>query len=507
MRIAHINYCAKISLPLLIGFLILIASALSILLPRPGLKQDPNKRYNVIIIIADALRYDTLGCYGGDAHTPHIDWLAANGAVFDKAYSTASCTTPASISMFTGNYSTSYGIVPLKRSNEEEELGFIFHIPNTEKLLSESLKELGYTLKMSFENRSAMRANNLQGFEELPKKFELTDDQIAHIEKRTGIRITNWNKNRFLSSKYEECYGMLDFLLHQKNTDSFLLVKWFLDPHAPYNPPKKFKKQKALNPLKLAREETYYTTRSAYQLNELSNHELLYLKDLYKAEVESIDERVGYILEALKDRKIIEKTYMIFTSDHGEMFGEHGRLNHGGIFYEELVHIPLIMSGPEIRPGTRVRAYVSLLDLMPTLKDLLGIKYSDGMQGKSFSPALSGKSIEDRTLYFDQTDIQIKPNAHGEVYAVLMEGHKLIARERKDRMDYFLFDLINDPGERENIYFEKKNLADRMLKEMFRIKRKNEKRKKVGIAQNKKKFEKELDEEAIEGLKALGYIK
>ena len=498
---------AKTYLPLFIGFLILIASALSIILPSPGLKQDPDKRYNVIIIIADALRYDTLGCYGGGAHTPHIDWLAANGTVFEKAYSTASCTTPASISIFTGNYSTSYGVVPLKRPVEEEELGFIFHVPDTERLLSESMKELGYTLRMSFENKSALRANNLQGFEELPKKFDLTDDQIARIEKRTGIRIINWNKNRFLSSKYEECYGMLDFLLHQKNTDSFLLVKWFLDPHAPYNPPKKFMKQKALNPSKLAREETYYTSRSAYKLDEMSEHELAYLKFLYKAEVESIDERVGYILEALKDRKIIEKTYIIFASDHGEMFGEHGRLNHGGIYYEELVHIPLIMSGPEIKPGTRVRAYVSLLDLMPTLKDLLGIKYSDEMQGKSFIAALYGKAIEDRTLYFDQTDIQIKPNANGEVYAILMEDHKLITRQRKDRMDYFLFDLINDPGESENIFFEKKNLADRMLKRMFRIKRKNEKKRRLGIAQIKMEFGKELSEEGNEELKALGYIK
>lgn len=502
------KFRTKISLPILTGFLILLASAISIILPRPALKQDPNKRYNVIVIVSDALRYDVLGCYGGDAYTPHIDWLAANGAIFDKAYSTASCTTPASISMFTGNYATSYGVVPLTMSNEEKEKAFVFYTPNTKRLLSKSMKELGYTLKMSIENTSALCANNLQGFEELPKKFHLSENQIARIEKNIGIRVIHWNMNRFLSSKYEECYGMLHFLLQQKTNDNFFLVKWFLDPHAPYNPPDKFKKKITLDPSKLAREKTYYTSRSAYKLDEISDYELAYLKDLYKAEVESIDERVGYILEALKYQKIIENTYIIFTSDHGEMFGEHNRLNHGGIFYEKLVHIPLIMFGPKIKPGVRVRTYVSLLDLMPTLKDLLRIKYQDDMQGKSFGLALTGRNIKDRILYFDQTDIRIKPNEHRESHAIIMNGHKLIIHKRNDRISCSLYDLLNDPAESENIYFKKKKLSDKMSKEMLRIKKENEKRRGLESAKIKKESNfKEVSEDTIEELKALGYIK
>lgn len=507
MSTAHIKNKAKISIPLLICSLILVASVLFIILPKPALKQDPEKRYNVIVIVSDALRYDVLGCYGGDADTPHIDRLAANGAVFDKAYSTASCTTPASISMFTGNYATSYGLVPLKKPNEDKNLGFIFYVPDKKRLLSESMEELGYTLKMSFENTSASIANNMQGFKELPRKFRLSENQIESIEKKTGIRITNWNRDRFFSSKYEECYGMLHFLLQRKNTSRFFLVKWFLDPHAPFNPPKKFKRKIALDPSKLDREEKYYTSRSAYKLDELSDHELVYLKSLYRAEVESIDERVGYFLETLKDRNILDKTYIIFTSDHGEMFGEHNRLNHGGIYYEELVHVPLIMSGPKIEPGTRVGSYVSLLDLMPTLKDLLGIEYVDEMQGKSFRPALSGKNIHDRILYFDQTNIQIEPDEDRQAYAILMDGHKLIARQRNGSVDYFLYDLVNDPAEGENIYSQKKKLAGKMYKKMLRIKQENEKKRRSGISRIKQEFEKELNGETIEKLKALGYIR
>jgi glucan phosphoethanolaminetransferase (alkaline phosphatase superfamily) len=71
--------------------------------------RDPNKKYNLILIVADALRHDVLGCYGGEAETPHLDRLAQSGVIFENAYSTSSWTPPASVSMFTSNYATSYG--------------------------------------------------------------------------------------------------------------------------------------------------------------------------------------------------------------------------------------------------------------------------------------------------------------------------------------------------------------------------------------------------------------
>lgn len=77
------------------------------------------KPHNIILIISDALRRDVLGCYGGDCYTPNIDWLAQNGTLFENAYSTAPCTVPSSVAMFTGNYSTTYrkNIVRRKKSH------------------------------------------------------------------------------------------------------------------------------------------------------------------------------------------------------------------------------------------------------------------------------------------------------------------------------------------------------------------------------------------------------
>ena len=121
------------------------------------------------------------------------------------------------------------------------------------------------------------------------------------------------------------------------------------------------------------------------QAETMSEYEIEYVKNLYLAEVESIDERVGYILKALKHTNLMDNTYIIFTSDHGEFLGEEGYIGHGGSFYEETVHIPLIFFGPGIKPGIKLNAYVSHIDLIPTIKDLLGLKYRAKTEGKSYS--------------------------------------------------------------------------------------------------------------------------
>lgn len=499
----------KKSTILITVFLILILIAImGFMILRPSISQDKLKRYNVIMIISDALRYDVLGCYGGDASTPNIDWLAANGVTFRNAYSTAPCTVPSAVSMFTGNYSTSYGTVPVKRVKNNRVWKYVFYVPNKERLLGKSLKELGYDLKMSVENPNAFTSNNLQGFVNLLQRKELTEKNIEFVEKITGINNINWNRDNHLSSRYDDCYGMLHYLLQHKKPEKFILVKWFTDPHSPYNPPEKFRRKISVSPSKLSKEETYYSSRAAENLKNLSDYEHLYLKALYQAEVESIDERVGSIIKMLGYKNLLDKTYIIFTSDHGELFGEHNRLSHGGVFYEELVHIPLIIFGPKIQAGTRVRTYISLLDLMPTIKDLLGVKYSDNSQGKSFSPLLFGSSMKDRTLYFDQVSMKFSSKQKREDKAIIMNGHKLIIHKKKHRSFFYLYDLVNDLEEKENLYEMKRKLAGIMYNEIQKRKKENTKRRKKAAREIKKEINfLEISEEAIEELKTLGYIK
>jgi hypothetical protein len=125
--------------------------------------QDPEKRYNVMVIVSDALRQDVVGCYGGMARTPNIDWLARNGILFENAYSTSPWTSPSAVSMFTGNYATSYEYSRKGRAKKTpvEHKSEYFHVPqiyvpHSELLFVESLKQLDYITGMEVENVNAV---------------------------------------------------------------------------------------------------------------------------------------------------------------------------------------------------------------------------------------------------------------------------------------------------------------------------------------------------------------
>ena len=236
-----------------------------------------------------------------------------------------------------------------------------------------------------------------------------------------------------------------------------------------------------------------------------SDYEHFYIKALYKAEVESVDERVGYIIQALKHRKLLEKTFIVFTSDHGEMFGEHGRLGHGHDYYEELVHIPLIIMGPGIPQGKREKTVVSHLDLMPTLKDLLGVKYADNIQGKSYSALFYGGSIRDRVPYFDRISNTVTKKVGSD--ALRMNGYKLIINKENNRYTFELFNLGDDPCEKKDISGENRQIIQKMFKKILDIRKNNKARLKRNLAKVDKDVN--LDKEwkkTMEELKTLGYL-
>lgn len=474
---------------------------------KKSVAQNKSKRYNVVLIISDALRIDVLGCYGGDAKTPNINWLAAKGALFKNAYSTAPTTLPSSISMFTSNYSMSYGIVLDEIKRKDPRWPYAFYVPNKEPLIGKALKKLGYSLKLHMENQLAMRSNNLQGFQTLQGKDKIDKEDIKKIEKITGIKNASWDKREYLLSRF---YGLLHFLLNIQKDNNFFVVIWILDPHLPYNPPEKFLRNISFNPNRLRKEPSWYSSKlGGINPNEMSSHEIEYMKSLYKAEVESVDERVGIILKALKHKKLLNKTYITFTTDHGEFLGENNRFGHGGSFHEELVHIPLIIFGPHIKAGARLDTYVSHIDLMPTIKELLGLKYSDNTQGKSYRSLLLGGSSKDRVLYFDLIDNEAKAAMKNKARALIMNGYKLIVKSKYGIRVYGLYNLRNDPGEMNNLQAKKRRLVNKMHAEIIkRIKENNARREKNILYIAKEGVDlKSLSKETREVLKSLGYIK
>jgi arylsulfatase A-like enzyme len=452
--------------------------------------QDPSKRYNVIIIVADALRQDAPGCYGGKARTPNIDRLAENGILFENARVTSSWTVPSAISMLTGNYCTTY---PYRKLHQTAAI----NIPKKEIMFGELLKQFNYEPAALLENVQTRRHDWYQGYVILPRDAaydkHITSAKLNQLTEITGGKLHDE------SLGYKNTFLLLDHLLNIPSEQRFFVVHWMLDPHSPYDPEKKFLDRIDASQFKLSRPEEEYISVPALD-GKVTESEMEYCKARYLAEIESVDERVGYILKMLEHKNILDATYVVFTSDHGEMFGEHDYHGHGKFFYEELLRVPLIISGPKLPAGKRREVNVSLIGLIPTVQELLGISCEHNMQGKSFKKVLFGKGGDKGPLYFDniQTVKQID--------ALIEDDFKLIRLVNKD---WLLFDLTRDPGEQVNLTSRDYKRVLSMKEKLIALREINNQRRKINKALYGTKSE-ELSEtereELLKELKTLGYI-
>ena len=452
--------------------------------------QDSDKKYNIILIVSDALRWDVLGCYGGEAETPNIDRLARTGVLFDNAYATAPWTPPSSVSIFTGNYATSYAYAPFNKTVR-------VYVPNGEMLLPQALRRLGYKTAIKNENPQAGIHNCLRGFKHLPK--DLRFDKVISKQRKNEIRQITRGKLRDNSAAYKNTFLFLDYLMDIPPGRNFFMVHWILDPHEPYTPVMKFMSRTKVNRIGLKYPAKRYAARKMLG-DDITEAGIKYLKARYIAEIESVDERIGYVLRLLKHKGLLKNTYFVFTSDHGEQFGEHDQFGHGLYYYEDLVRVPLIIAGPELPAGKRIQSMVSLLDLMPTLRDLLGVDYNDDMQGRSFKKLIFKDTGRRRALYFDDV------REHGREDALLDGGFKLVALRGGG---FELYDLSNDAAELSNIASTHPEKIQEMMSVIEQLRTENWNRQAANLNaldNNKNELSEEDKAELLEKLKALGYI-
>ena len=449
-------------------------------------RQDPDKKYNVVLVVSDALRRDVLGCYGGRALTPNIDRLAQRGVLFEKAYSTSPWTPPSAVSIFTGNYATSYPYTEFSKTMKAS-------VPDQEVMLAEILNQLGYGTAIKNENFQAGLHNCFQGFQLLPEELIISKDSKIDLERISKAKI------RENSPGYVNSFIVLNHLLTLHQEKNFFLAQWILDPHEPYMPVKKFAKRILYDPSQLSRHPNRYLSHSTLDC-ELNEADRIYLKARYLAEVESVDERVGYLIKMLEHKNMMSRTYFIFTSDHGEHFGEHGLYGHGIYYYQNLLRVPLIITGPNLLPGQRVAADVSLLGLMSTIKELLGVEYKDDMQGKSLVKYMSGKARSDKPVFFD--DIR----EHLMIDALLENNFKLIPlKEGK----FELYDLVNDPAELNNVAAAHEDRIQTMLPMILDNRRRNQQRQAANLSRldgTEQELSEKEREDMLKKLKSLGYI-
>ncbi|GEM_PF-1013234 len=348
-------------------------------------------RPNIILITVDTLRADHVGSYGaGLVATPVMDGIARDGILFENAYCPMPHTAPSHATILTSLYPRQHGVMLNGHS-----------LPRRFETLAEVLREEGYVT-------SAFVASFVLGAEfGFGSGFERFDDEMEH-----GLRTAG-----------EVVHKILPWLEENAGNEFFTWIHLY-DPHVPLTPPEPFK--------------------SKYPGDDYAS--------LYKAEVAYTDSRLGLILAALKSLSVEEETIVILTADHGESLGEHDYWGHGQQLYEVSVRVPLIVKIPGklaakkgILPrSSRIQARVRIMDIFPTVLELLGIEERTGLQGSSFLPLMRKNHGLHRDVYMISM-----PPGKGVVppyqkNAVLTGQWKLI---RFRGADDEIYNLVEDPDE------------------------------------------------------------
>lgn len=439
---------------------------------------------NILWICTDQQRFDSLGCYGNNfVKTPNIDKLAQNGILFENSYCQSTICSPSRTSFLTGRY---------PRTTRCTKNGQ--NIPENEVLVTRLLKEAGYTCGLSGKlHLSACNPKVNTGMERrINDGYDLFHWSHHPQESWPVNEYIHWLRAKgkeFQTRPIDDCeyvvYGpdaedhqatwctekAIEFIdAHENRDQPWLFSVNIFAPHHPFDPPKSHL-QRYLNRLDDIPLPNYaegeldtkpsvqkrdhqgaYANPNLYPFNRMTQKDHKYIRAAYWAMCDLIDEQVGRMIKALERTKQLDNTIVIFMSDHGELLGDHGIYLKGPHFYEESVHVPLIISYPEkLNASNRETAMVELIDLAPTLLEAAGLEPYQGMQGKSLWPLLSGIETTHREDVFCEVDeSKEKLGMNGISTMIRTQTHKLVLHPVNDEGE--LYDLVEDPEEQINLW-------------------------------------------------------
>jgi arylsulfatase A-like enzyme len=217
--------------------------------------------------------------------------------------------------------------------------------------------------------------------------------------------------------------------------EPFFIWLHYMDVHYPFQPPKRFLEELDIDPLS-KRRVAELNGKMQENPEDLTEEDVDDLLKLYDGEIRFTDHYIGKVLDELEERNILNETIIVITADHGEAFGEHGRFGHHPYLYDELLRVPLIFHAPRLGSRT-IDQQVSLLDLGPTLYDLLDIETPDAVQGTSFAPLLRGEEMNE--------EVAIATGKGGGTLACRTSEWKCFWQVEENKVE--LYDLEQDPAE------------------------------------------------------------
>lgn len=382
---------------------------------------------NVLLITVDSLRAD---------HGRLLETVSDDATSFTEAYSCAPSTPSSFPAILTGTQPLLYG-------------GYEY-LDDRRPFLARTLSEAGFRT-VGFHSNPHLGANRNYdtGFDVFNDSAE-GSDAVATVKDRVervldpdsrlySILRRVWHRFSMAtdSSAYAKAPTITDnardwFDTRWDGEEPFFMWLHYMDVHYPFMPPAEFV-DGTMPPSGRVAELNRVMQEAPDELTEADVEDLL---ELYRGEIRFTDHHIDRLLRTLGDHGILDETAVVVTADHGEAFGEHGRFGHHPYLYDELVHVPLYIRLPGTE-SSEVDTHVSLLDLPPTVCELLGVDPDAAMQGRSLLPAIRGDPLDD--------EVAMCTGAHGGTLACRTPDWKCFWRVDDGVVE--LYDLVDDPGE------------------------------------------------------------
>ena len=413
--------------------------------PASGTKVPPN----VVLIVPDALRADHLGCYGYDPYdrpvSPAMDRFAEEATLFTRAITQAPYTWTSFGSFLTGKFPRKHGLLKMDPTQRLD--------PQDNVTLAELLDDRGYTCGAFLMGTLSNNSGLLQGFDVYFEALVGHDPVNVHskwsIFKSDLSLMRIYNKIRQARDPALVNTLAMDFIRDQRDRPFFLMVHYYAT-HTPYDPPEPYKS--LYDPDYDGVYDTFTQSHHFAVMDgrlEVTPRDLKRITALYDGGVTFTDDMVGDLLAALDETGVADRTLVILTSDHGEELYDHRLFEHDWM-YDTNQHVPLIVRFPDgAHRGRRVTEPVSLIDLVPTVAEVVDFDLPEAvaaeMDGRSLLRRLDGSGGGPRYTYCE----------NNRYLSVQDREFKLIRyrwpdRDEPDR----LFHIAEDPGETKNVIHE-----------------------------------------------------